>query len=299
MPIQTNHAAGHYALDIGGTPVEALKSISGLDMLADIVANDLGPGLVQKKHVANIAWTPAHASVGMGMGKGMYEWLKASFDKGATHADGTLATADFNFKQRSLLSFYQALLTSITVPRLDASSKEAGAFDIEFAPAQVRVAKGDGSDIRPPIGAKQQPWLCSNFRFELGKLPCARVASIESFTWSCTPSAAAGVFPPESAATITVPDLRLSISAADYDAWADAARAWFIDGNHLEGDEMSGMITLLTPDLQTPLGTITLGNVGFKRFSQLPPASGSDPVYRFTVDLYVERMALSLLQYEG
>jgi hypothetical protein len=299
MPIQTNHAAGHYALDVDGAPVDALKAISGMDMLADVVVSALGPGAIQKKHVSNISWTPARAVIGMGMGKGMYEWMKASFEHGATHAGGTLAAADFNFKQRSLLTFYQAQLTAITVPRLDGSSKEAGAFEVEFAAEQVRVAKGDGSDIRHTIATKQQPWLCSNFRFELGALPCARVASIESFTWLCTPASAANVFQPVPGPTITVPDLRLSISAADYDAWAQAAQHWFVDGHHGEADEMNGLIILLTPDLQTPLGAITLSNVGFKRFSQLPPSAGGDALYRFTVDLYVERLALRLLQYEG
>jgi len=83
------------------------------------------------------------------------------------------------------------------------------------------------------------------------------------------------------------------------DAWSQAARAWFIDARHLEGDARDGVITLLTPDLQTPLGEIVLGNVGFKRFSPLPAADGSDALYRFTVDLYVERMSLRLVQFEG
>ena len=298
MPHQNSHAGAHYALDIGGAPVESLKAVSGLDMLADVVLATTGPGAMPKKHVADVRWTPGKATVGVGMGKGMYEWMKAAFDNGASTTSGTLATGDFNFKERSVLTFADALLTSITLPRLDGASKEAGAFEVEFAAAQVRMTPGDGSDIRHAMGTKQQPWLCSNFRVELGTLPCARVASIESFTWLCTPTAAT-VFQPVSRPTITVPDLRLSISAADYDAWADAAQRWFVDGHHLEGDEMSGMITLLTPDLQTPLGAIMLDNVGFKRFSQLPPAGNGDVTYRFTVDLYVERMSMRLLQYEG
>ncbi len=298
MANQNNHAGGHYALDIDGTPVGALKAVSGFDMLGDVVLEALGPGSLPKKHIADIQWTPGKATVGMGMGQGMYEWMKKAFDQGASRASGTLATGDFNFKERSVLTFADALLTAVTVPKLDGASKEAGAFDLEFEAEQVRVAPGDGSDIRGPMGTRQQPWLCSNFRFELGALPCARVASIESFTWTCTPSTAT-VFQPGTGPTITVPDLRLSISAADYDAWAAAAQRWFVDGQHLEGDEMSGLITLLTPDLQTPLGAITLGNVGFKRFAPLPPAGGADTVYRFQVDLYVETMSLRLLQYEG
>jgi len=300
MPIiQNTHAGAHYALDIAGLPVESLRTISGLDLQADIASGLPGPGLAPEKHVADVSWTSGRASVGMGMGQAMYAWMKDAFAQGASRADGTLATADVNFRQRSLVTFEDALLTAVTVPRLDAASKESGAFDIEFAPARVRWAKGDGSDIRHVHGSKQQPWVCSNFRFSLGTLPCARVASIESFTWRCAAAPDPGPGAPPPAAAVTVPDLRISISLADYDAWAQAARAWFLDGRHLEADEMDGVITLLTPDLQTPLGEIVLGNVGFKRFSQLPAADGSDALYRFTVDLYVERMSLRLVQFEG
>ena len=303
MPIVQNaHAGAHYALDVDGVPVGSLRTISGLDMQADIAVDTLGPGSMPTKHVADVGWTPGRASIGLGMGQAMYDWLKQAFDHGVSNKSGTLATGDFNFKQRSLLTFDDALLTAITVPRLDGASKDSGALEIEFVPRQSRLAKGDGSDIRSAFPSRQQPWMCSNFRFELGSLPCARVASIESFTWRCARTDdTIGIFPEpaQHPVTVTVPDLRLSISAADYDGWAQAAQAWFVDGHHLEGDEMNGLITLLTPDLQTPLGAISLANVGFKRFSPLPPADGTDALYRFTVDLYVERMSLRLLQYEG
>jgi hypothetical protein len=269
MPIHNSHAGSHYALDVDGAPVESLKAISGFDMLADIALDVPASGAAPKKHVSNIQWTPGKATIGIGMGKGMYEWMKDSFDKGRVAARGTLGTGDFNYKERSRITFEDALLTSITMPRLDGSSKDSGAFEIEFLPGRVRVAKGDGADIRQSSGTRQQPWVCSNFRFELGALPCARVASIESFTWSCAPTVAT-VFEPAPGPALNVPDLRLSISAADYDDWAEAAQRWFIDGRHLEGDEMHGRITLLTPDLQTPLGSIELINAGFRRFSPLP-----------------------------
>ena len=43
MPIQNNHAGDHYALDIAGAPVESLKAISGLDMVADVVLEPPSP----------------------------------------------------------------------------------------------------------------------------------------------------------------------------------------------------------------------------------------------------------------
>ena len=45
------YTAGRFALDVDGYNVGFLKKFSGLAMEADIVANDLGPDNMQKKHV--------------------------------------------------------------------------------------------------------------------------------------------------------------------------------------------------------------------------------------------------------
>jgi hypothetical protein len=119
----------------------------------------------------------------MSMGKGMYDWIRAAFDKGYITKNGSFTAAVFNYKAQSRLDFMNALITSVTVPKLDGSSKDAAYFDIEFETEQVRWSRGGGEDIRGKIGPKQKAWLCSNFRFELGALPCNRVATIDSFTW--------------------------------------------------------------------------------------------------------------------
>src|SRR5579862_4430909 len=124
--------AGRFALEIDGHNVGFMKKFSGLAMEADIVANDLGPDNVQKKHVSNIKWTPGKATIGIGMGKGMYDWIQAAFDKGYLTKSGSFTAADFNYKAMSRLNFTGGLITSVTVPKLDGSSKDAAYFDIEF-----------------------------------------------------------------------------------------------------------------------------------------------------------------------
>ncbi|MEP6505872.1 MAG: hypothetical protein ABJD97_21240 [Betaproteobacteria bacterium] len=297
----TRPSAGRIELDIDGHPVSALRKFSGLDLEASIVSNDLGAGRYRKKHVADIDWTPAHVSVGLGMGQGMYDWIKASLDTGGGTRNGQLTLADINYKAQSLLTFTDATLTSFTVPALSGDSKDAGAFDLQFAVEQVRASAGDGHDIRGQLGTPVQPWLGANFRVEIGALPCARVASIDAFTWTCVPaSSSGGIFrEPQAGTNIpTVPDLRLSISYADHDAWAQAAKAWFIDGSHLESNEMAGRIVFLAPDMARELGSITLQNVGFRRFENVFSESGSDRIARFAVVLYVEKMTLRVNVYE-
>jgi hypothetical protein len=298
MAEQRTYTGGRFSLDVDGFNVGFLKKFSGLAMEADIVSNDLGPDNIQKKHVSNIKWTPGKATVGIGMGKGMYEWMKASFDKGYITKNGTFTSADFNYKSQSSLTFFNALITGITVPKLSGDSKDAAYFDVEFDAEQVRWAKGGGEDIRANMGtAKQKAWLCSNFALELGSLPCKRVASIDSFTWKQSIAQdQIGIFRESTKhpAKVTVPDLKVSISYADHQAWADAAKKWFVDGEHLEGNEMNGRIVFLGPNMKDELGEIALANVGFKKFSDDDAEANSEKVKRFNVELYVEKMTFAL-----
>jgi len=296
------YTGGRFSLDIDGFNAGFLKKFSGLAMEADIVANDLGPDNVQKKHVANIKWTDGKATIGIGMGKGMYDWIKAAFDKGYITKNGTFTSADFNYKAQSSLTFQNGLITEVTVPKLDGSSKDAAYFDVGFACEQVRWAKGDNSDIRGKIGPKQKAWLCSNFKVEIGSLPCNRVATVDSFTWKCAVAAdQIGIFrePTKHPAKVTVPDVKLSISYADHQAWADAAKKWFVDGEHREENEMTGAITFLGPNMKDELGRIDLHNVGFKKFSDEDAEANSEKIKRFNVELYVEKMTFQIKEYDS
>jgi hypothetical protein len=271
-------------------------------MEGDVVSNDLGPDNVQKKHLANIKWTPGKATIGIGMGKGMYDWIKAAFDKGYVTKNGSLTSADFNYKAQSRLDFMQALVTSVTVPKLDGSSKDAAYFDVEFEAEQIRWSKGGGEDIRGKIGPVQKAWLCSNFRVEIGGLPCNRVASVDAFTWKCSVvSDQIGIFrePTKHPAKVTVPEIKLSISHADHEPWAAAAKKWFVDGYHLESDEMTGRIVFLDPNMKDELGEIELMNVGFKKFSDEDLEANSEKIKRFNVELYVEKMIFKINKYDS
>jgi hypothetical protein len=297
-----SYTAGRFALDVAGYNVDFLKKFSGMAMEADVVVNDLGPDNVQKKHVSNIKWTAGKATVGIGMGKGMYEWIKQSFDKAYEPKKGRLVSGDFNYKAQSALDFEDALITEVVVPKLDGSSKDAAYLDITFEAKRVRWSKAQGEDIRTKLGPKQKAWLCSNFRVELGNLPCSRIASVDSFTWKCAIGAGqSGIFrePTKHPAKVTVPDLKFNISMADHEPWAEAAKKWFVDGHHLETDEMDGRVVFLGPDMKEELGKINLENVGFKKFSNDDEEANSEKIARFRVELYVEKMTFNIAQYDS
>lgn len=297
-----SYSPGNYVIDIDGYQVSLIKKFEGMSMEADIVANDQGPDNWQAKHVGNVKWTPGKITVGAGMGAGMYKWIKQSFDKAYAPKNGTVSIADFDFKSQSQLTFQNALITSVGFPALKGESKDAIYLDIEFQPEVVRWTKGDGKEIGGKYGVKQKAWLASNFRFEMGGLPCARVASVDAFTWKCEVSPdQVGITkePTYHPAKVTTPDVKIAISMADYDAWAQAAKKWFIDGEHLAANEMQGSITLLGPDMKKEIGRIDLHNCGFKKFSKQAFESNKAGIARFDVEFYVEGISFNLTEYDA
>lgn len=291
------YTGGRFQLDIGAYSVGYLKKFSGLAMEADIAANDLGPHNFQKKHVTNFKWTGGKATVGMGMGKGMYTWIKQSFDKGHQYQEGQFIAADFDYKAQSVIEFYDALITGVTVPKLSGDSKDACYFDVEFEPQRVKWSKGGGKVIDGKLGSAQKQWTCNNYRIEVGKLTTANVSSIDSFTWKCaiTPDPQGhNNEPVKVPAKLIVPDIKLAISYLDHQEWAERVRSWFIDGNRAEKDEMDGAIIFLGPNLKDELGRIDLKNLGFKKFSDDDVEANGEKIKKFNVELYCEAMAFDM-----
>ncbi len=293
MPAPRPGNAERFALEIGGASAGLLTDVTGLALEADIVLIRDGGGGADNKSVAAVRWSPARTGFGLPMGKPMADWIQASFEQGASKRDGVLSVLDANGKEQSRFEFSKALITEVTVPRLDGQSREPGHIDVTWAASNVAWTKGGGASVGS-TSPRTKSWLTANFRVEIGNLPCKRVATVDAFTWRCEMvtmrdgNSGAEVLLP---GKVTVPDLKLSIADADLPAWADAARAWFIDGQHAGGREMNGRIVFLSTDLQNELGEISLGKVGFKRFAERGTAGAAGHPGRFDVEFYVETMA--------
>lgn len=297
MPTASAYTGALFALDIDGSRVSSLISFGGMAMDADVVVDRPGVEAMPKKRVANVRWTPGTATAGMAMGKGLYSWISESLSKPLATRNGVFTTANFAGQAVSTQTFSNAFLTEFTVPELDAANKAAGCFGMAFQVERVDWAKGDGHDIRNGA-ANPKSWLCCNFKVEIGNLPCTRVLTVDSFSWTCTPATPADGLPtpslPPPRGTATVPNIKLGISGVDYDVWAAAARKWFIEGANLEANEMQGRITFLGSNMVDVMGTIELANVGFKRFSQTNADANVQGAQRFDVELYVEKMTLTI-----
>jgi hypothetical protein len=288
-----SYTAGRFALDIDGQIAGFIKSVTGGNIKGNVATHQLGPDNIQKKHIATIEHEPFTVEVGMGMTRGFYDWIRASFDKAHVTKSGEVIAADFDYQAQSARVFTDAHLAEVTIPALDGSSKDAAYMTLKIDPERIRYEKRSNEKLNGKIGTATKKWLCSNWRFELGSLPCQRVAKVDSFTWKQSViKDEVGKFrePTKHPAKVEVPNLKVTISMADIEAWQTWHRNFVIDGLCSEGDELEGSITFLGPDLKEPLAHIDLFNVGLISLQQAKQEANKEEVARFEAELYVEKM---------
>ncbi|HEX8849466.1 MAG TPA: hypothetical protein VF761_08040 [Gemmatimonadaceae bacterium] len=299
--MQRVFATDRVSMEVEGFAVGYLRGVDGGNPIGMVTTGPAGPDGIPGKHIAAVGYDDIIAVVGMGMGKGMYDWISGSLNGAqAPRKNGRILVGDFNYKAQSEQLFNNAFISAVTIPALDGSSKDAAYFTVQITPGTVAFRKGSGAEMRGKIGPKQKAWLSSNFRFELAGLPTNRVASIDSFTISrkvmqTAPGATRELSKVPS--SLEFPNLVLTISAADQAQWEQWRDSFLIQGNHTDADEKAGAIVFLAPDMKNELGRVSLDHCGLVRLA--PNAGDAGAVSRFTVELYCQKMAFTLNDYDA
>lgn len=292
-----SYTAGHFMLSLDGEPA-VLKDFDGGNIKGEVVTVNMGPDNLPMKHISTLKFEAFTISVGMSMGKSLYEWIKASLDKQHLRKDGSIVSGSFDYKAMAQRSFFGALITEIGIPAFDASSKDTAFFTVKFDPEKIEYADGDGSDLKGIVNTKQKSWMCSNFRFRLGDLPCTRVNKIDAFTIKQTTvqdDVGEQRIATKEPGKLEIPNLKVTFSAADVKPWAEWFKTTVIDGAG-KGDagELSGAIEFMSHDMTQVLGSVDLFNVGIFSLNVEKFEANADKISRYTAELYVERMALNL-----
>jgi len=279
-------SAGHYALQLEGVSAGFLKSIDGGATFAEVIEEG-GIGGFTRKVPGRPKYENLELEAGLSLSPAFYE-LVSEFVKGGTgRHDGSVVAIGVDLKPQSELAYHDAFVTKVRFPWLDASSKEEASLGVTLAPEQLQWAPTQASKL-PSFGIHEK-WLRSNFRLELGSLPCNRVKKIEAFTVKTQVQEAddgsQGGFSREPGA-FEVSNLKVTISKADLAPWADWFESFVIGGENGQDDELEGKITYLSPTLE-PLGHVVLKQVGIFLLDHFAP-SADDAIGTFVVELYVE-----------
>lgn len=284
--------SGSFMFNLQGVKCGFVRSAEGGDAVGEVVDEGPKSGVFPKKHIGQVKYDAVELTFGFSMTPDIYEWIRASWSDNYSRKDGSIVVTDPSLQAVSEREFYHALITEVTIPDLDASSKDAAHLTLKFAPEYTRDKKASGkvTAAKTPV---QKQFIASAFRFELGDLPCAKVSKIDSFTVTqaiTTPDAGNPRDTPAEPGRLDFPNLRVTIAGVDAGAWADWQEDFLVNGNNDDAHEKSGVIVFLAPDRVDELGRIDLQNVGILALRRAAAPTGQ--VAHVVADLYCERMQL-------
>jgi phage tail-like protein len=287
-----SNVSGNVMFNLNGVRCGFVRSAEGGDAVGGVVEEGPKPGAFTKKHIGGVKYDPVELSFGFGLTQDLYEWIKASWSMNYSRKDGSIIMTDESFQAVSEREFYHALITEVTVPDLDASSKDAAYLTLKFAPEYTRDKKASGNVTAAATPAQRQ-LVASSFRFELGDLPCARVSKIDSFTVRQTiTSPDIGNVRDRRAepGKLEFPNLRVTIAGIDAGPWVAWQEDFLVKGNNDDAHEQRGAIVFLAPNRKDELGRVDLYNVGI--FALRRAAASSGQIAHVAANLYCERMEL-------
>lgn len=293
---QRSYSAAHFVLTLDGKGDGGLlRSVEGGAIRGEVIAEPAGTGLI-KKHVAGVKYEDFSMSMGFDGDKGLLDWVSDTVDGKIQRKNGAITQADFDYRERSRREFQDALLTEVTMPACDASSKDPAYMTVKIAPEVIRSKKGDGSK-RKIDARKQKQWLPCNFRLSIPGVDCTGVKKVEAFTIKQTVArddigdARDYVKTP---GRIEYPNLRFIVpenSANDFVAWHED---FVINGNNEEDKEKTMTLSYLSADGKVELAKATMYNAGIYRIEWKAEASRA-AASSVVIDLYVERMEIDFM----
>jgi len=299
MPISARgYMAGKFGLEIGKSTAGWVQSCEGGHATSDVVVEKVGSDCYQHKHLAGVKYEDITVNCATGMSKGLYDWIKASFDNKHMRNDGAIHSCDYDHNIVSTLNFHQALITEIGFPALDAASKDAAKMSIKFSPEWTEWKKGSGK-VDPSKYAlgkgEQKKWLPANFRLVIAGLEegCKKVNKIEALTLKQkvveNPVGELRTYEKEPA-NLEVPNLVITLAESHADAFYQWHHDFVIKGDNGQDKEKGGTLEYLTPDLKTTLFTLTFHQLGIFKLTPEKVEAGSENIRRLKAEMYCEKI---------
>ena len=283
------YSAGKFAVELDGISAGFVASTEGGGAYSDVVNEKVGADHIVRKHIAGVKYEDISVTVGAGMSKGFYDWIKSTFAMSPERKNGAIVVADFSYKELTRVTFINALITEIGMPALDAGSKDPAKMTIKFAPEATRRSDKGGGSVPSGAGAKQKMWTPANFRLTIPGLDCTKVNKIEALTIKqAIIGNAVGELRSQQKepAAIDFPNLVVTLPDGFAKDWYDWHEDFVIKGNNTK--EKSGFLEYLTPDLKTVIFKLDFDGIGIFKLSPEKVEAGAESIRRVKAEMYVE-----------
>ena len=293
------YTEGRYALELDNQNAGWIHSAEGGGATSDVVSEKIGPDFIQHKHIAGLKYEDITLEFGTGMSKGLLGWIRDSFGKSYVRKTGAVVAGNFDNKEVSRLNFFNAILTEVRFPELEAGSKEPAFMSLKFTPEYTRTVTGGGKPIPAsgPVNTnKQKQWQPSNFRLTIDGLDCTHVSKIEPLKMSMkTVDSTAG----ELRDYLKAPghpeysNIVLYVAETHAKSFYDWHESFVIKSQSSDDKEKNGKLEFLAANLQEVLFTLDFKHLGIFKMTPEKVEAGIENVRRVKVEMYVEQMIFS------
>jgi hypothetical protein len=304
-----------FALSLDGVMVGWINSAEGGHSRADVVSGIIGPENAIPKQLGGLTYEAIDLQVDLNMrtggSKGFYNWIKDSFDAKHSRKNGAVIAANYDFKALTRIEFYNALVSEIGMPAVDAESKNHGHISLKLAPESTRrMSPKDG--LPPPPRGGQRPWVSRNFRLEIAGLDCSQVSKIGCITVKPgVPTIANGVPADQipGPSPLRIPNLKITIATDSAQTWEDWYNDFVLNGLNSDDREKTGTLIYLDQDRKTELARLTFKNLGIFALHPpvppkpccencvplLPPPADPGGLRHLVAELYCQQMLLEFM----
>ena len=295
---QRGYSVGQFEFTIDGIGEPFyLKSFEGGLAKGNVVEEALGTGVELVKHISTVDIEPMSIELGMQDSLPILGWIQKSWKMQYERKNGHLLHADFGMKTALEYKYYNALLTEVTFPALDAVGKDAAQLKVKMQPETIALVNGDNNRLRAQaVGAsKEKLWNVSCFQFELEGHDVSMVSKIDSFTVKQGVKAyhtGRDRYAHWEPTKLTFPDLAIYLSAAH----SSDTRAWYqkmIDGAKDPSMQTTGAIKFLAPNKRDVVFEIHLAGVGIKSWT-IDKSERQDQPKRVKIELFISSMELKM-----
>jgi phage tail-like protein len=304
MTIQRGYVAGNFGLEMDGKPSGWLYSAEGGMPNTEVVMEKLGPDHELHKHISGLKYEDLTITFGTGMSSNFWKWIQASFDRDYTRKNGAIVAADYNYKETSRLSFYQALCSELTFPGLDASSKDPCRVTCKVTPEYTKMQltpKGSKQDYVSDNKDqnKQHRWSPANFRLNIDGTDCSRVFKVEPITLRqkiIDFQVGEDRMLQKEPVQIEYPNLAITLPESHSHEFFDWYNDFVVDGNCSEDKERTATLEYLNPSLDKVLFTLHFDRLGIFKVSPDKYEGGSETIRRVKFEMYCESIKFEYSQ---
>lgn len=284
-------------LFLDGGHVGRLDSFEGGMPSGEVVTVNMGGEVLPRKHLSATKYEDIVVQLPFPPPEAVRAWVSSMMTGAGQSKSGAIVFTNRANKHVRTLEFFDALLSEVTFPALDAKSKDQASLTLRIKTERTRL-KFTGTPPAASGPKTKKVAVVSNFRFEITGLEAKRVSKVDALTvkQAITTTSVGDLRDFElTPARLELPNLRLMLAEIDFEPWYQWLDDFVVKGNNSPANEKTGSLVYLDTNLSKELARINFSGLGIFRLTpDRVGAPASDSLRRMTAELYCEGMNLVL-----